>query len=127
MPEQETVRVDMTPQNMSEIPVEPVAPVEPDTGFDIVNHSVPRRDGVAKVTGQAMFTCDMSLPDMAYAKILRSPVAHARIVSIDAESARQRPGVAAVMTATTPGRLRAASVSIETMRAWATGLRRILA
>ncbi|MCD6029054.1 MAG: aldehyde oxidase [Thermomicrobiales bacterium] len=98
MPDRDAARVDMTPQNMSEIPVEPVAPVEPDTGFDVVNHSVPRRDGVSKVTGQAMFASDMSLPDMAYAKILRSPVAHARIVSIDTETARNRPGVVAVMT-----------------------------
>ena len=52
---------------------------------------VPRRDGVAKVTGQAMFTCDMSLPDMAYVKILRSPVAHAHIVSIDTAAALNRP------------------------------------
>ncbi len=39
---------------MSEIPVEPVAPVQPDAGFQVVNRSVPRRDGAAKVTGQAI-------------------------------------------------------------------------
>jgi CO/xanthine dehydrogenase Mo-binding subunit len=92
------VRVDMMPQNMSEIPVVPVAPVTEDTGFEVVNHSVPRRDGVAKVTGQATFTSDIILPEMTYAKILRSPVAHARIGSIDTSAALERPGVVAVLT-----------------------------
>jgi CO/xanthine dehydrogenase Mo-binding subunit len=98
-------RVDMTPQNMSEIPMEPVAAVTPDTGFQVVNHSVPRRDGFAKVTGQATFTSDITLPDMTYAKILRSPVAHARLVAIDTANALARPGVVAVLCGTDLGGL----------------------
>src|SRR5437667_256937 len=50
--------------------------------FRVVNHSVPREDGLAKVTGRAVFTSDIRLDGMAYAKLLRSPVAHARILSV---------------------------------------------
>ncbi len=66
--------------------------------FQVVNHSVPRSDGVAKVTGTATYTSDMTLVHMAWAKVLRSPYAHARIVSIDSSAARKRPGVIAVLT-----------------------------
>lgn len=66
--------------------------------FRVVNHSVPRRDGTAKVTGKATYVSDVSLPGMAYVKVLRSPYAHARIVSIDASRVPSRPGVYAVLT-----------------------------
>ena len=66
--------------------------------FQIVNHSVPRRDGPAKVTGKAVYVSDVKLPAMAYAKVLRSPYAHAKIVSIDSAKAAARPGVYAVLT-----------------------------
>ena len=67
-------------------------------GIPVVNHSVPRADGVAKVTGSAMYTSDMMLEHMAWAKVLRSPYAHARIVSIDTSAARRQPGVIDVLT-----------------------------
>jgi CO/xanthine dehydrogenase Mo-binding subunit len=66
--------------------------------FQVVNHSVPRADGIAKVTGTATYTSDMAVLHMAWAKVLRSPYAHARIVSINADAARKRPGVIAVLT-----------------------------
>ena len=66
--------------------------------FHVVNHSVPRRDGRAKVTGQAVYVSDVKLMGMAYAKVLRSPYAHARILSINAGRAASRPGVIAVVT-----------------------------
>ncbi|HYB71848.1 MAG TPA: molybdopterin cofactor-binding domain-containing protein, partial [Candidatus Sulfotelmatobacter sp.] len=66
--------------------------------FAVVNHSVPREDGVAKVTGRAIYTCDVVLEGMAWAKVLRSPLAHARIASIDVSAARRRPGVIDVLT-----------------------------
>ena len=65
--------------------------------FTVVNHSVPRGDGNAKVTGRAIYTSDIVLEGMAWAKILRSPFAHARIVSIDASEARRQPGVIDVL------------------------------
>jgi CO/xanthine dehydrogenase Mo-binding subunit len=58
-----------------------------------------RPDGVDKVTGRAMFGADMVLPGMLWGKVLRSPHAHARIVSIDASKALKLPGVRAVVTA----------------------------
>ncbi len=66
--------------------------------FRIVNHSVPRRDGRVKVTGQAVYVSDVKLAGMAYAKVLRSPYAHARILSIDARRALSRPKVIDVLT-----------------------------
>jgi CO/xanthine dehydrogenase Mo-binding subunit len=66
--------------------------------FNVVNHSVPRADGVAKVTGRAIYTSDLELDGMVWAKVLRSPYAHARIVSIDVSAARQIPGVLDVIT-----------------------------
>jgi CO/xanthine dehydrogenase Mo-binding subunit len=68
------------------------------TDFRVVNHSVPRRDGVAKVTGRAPYVSDLSLPRMAWAKVLRSPYAHARIASVDTAPALAYPGVIAVLT-----------------------------
>ena len=71
------------------------------TDFRVVNHSLPRRDGVAKVTGQALYVSDLSVPRMAFAKVLRSPYAHARIVSTDTAAALAYPGVIAVLTGDT--------------------------
>jgi len=65
--------------------------------FAVVNHSVPRADGVAKVTGTATYASDITLERMAWAKLLRSPFAHARILSIDVSEARRQPGVIDVL------------------------------
>ena len=51
--------------------------------YSVVGKSLPRVDGLSKVTGQAKFTLDVQLPGMLYGKILRSPHAHARILGID--------------------------------------------
>src|ERR671929_1291782 len=51
------------------------------------------------VTGQGSFVDDLHLPGMLHAVVLRSPHAHARILSLDAAPARALPGVAAVLTA----------------------------
>jgi 4-hydroxybenzoyl-CoA reductase subunit alpha len=60
----------------------------------------PRRrvDARAKVTGQTRFADDVMLPRMAHAKLLRSPVPHARIVSLDTAKAAAMPGVFLVLT-----------------------------
>ena len=63
-----------------------------------VGISIRRIDGAEKVAGQALYTGDLRLPGMAIAKVLRSPVAHARIRGIDATKARAVPGVLAVLT-----------------------------
>ena len=64
-----------------------------------VGHSVPRVDGVDKVTGKAKFVGDIVVPGMLYGKILRSPYPHARIRAIDATEAEALPGIVAVLTA----------------------------
>mgnify|MGYP003015060830 CR=1 FL=1 len=48
-----------------------------------VGRSIPRLDGPMKVTGKLQYTDDLTLPRMVYAKILRSPHAHAVIKNID--------------------------------------------
>ena len=67
--------------------------------FDVVGTRPARHDGVDKVTGQARYGADFSMPGMLHAKILRSPHAHARIRSIDSSRAEILPGVRAVVTA----------------------------
>ena len=62
-----------------------------------VGKSVPRIDGVEKVTGRAVYSVDVELPGMLHGAALRSPYAHARIVSIDAEDAGKAPGVRVVV------------------------------
>src|SRR5438105_11086917 len=57
-----------------------------------------RPDGVDKVTGRANFGADMTMPGMLWGKVKRSPHAHARIISINAEKALALPGVKAVVS-----------------------------
>ncbi len=57
-----------------------------------------RHDGYDKVTGKALYGADINLPGMLYGHVLRSPHAHARIVSIDASKAEAHPEVRAVIT-----------------------------
>ena len=64
-----------------------------------VGHSVPRVDGIEKVTGEAKFLGDLVIPGMLHGKILRSSYPHARILSIDTSRAEALPGIAAVLTA----------------------------
>ena len=71
---------------------------EKQTDFQIVNHSIPRRDGRVKVTGKAQYVADLRLIGMAYAKVLRSPLAHAKIISIDKSKAEAHAGVYCVVT-----------------------------
>ncbi|HRJ43223.1 MAG: xanthine dehydrogenase family protein molybdopterin-binding subunit [Caldilineaceae bacterium] len=57
-----------------------------------------RHDGTDKVTGAARYGADTQLTGLLYGKILRSPHAHARILSIDTSKAEALPGVTAVVT-----------------------------
>jgi len=67
-------------------------------GFKVVGKSHRKVDGLAKATGQAIYADDIQLPGMLHAKTLRSPHAHANIVSIDTSRAEALPGVHAVIT-----------------------------
>ena len=63
-----------------------------------VGRSIPRLDGPMKVTGKLQYTDDLTLPRMVYAKILRSPHAHAIIKNIDFIKALELDGVLDVLT-----------------------------
>ena len=67
-------------------------------GYKVIGTRPIRHDGTDKVTGRAVYGADMHLPGMLYGKVLRSPHAHARIVSIDTSAAEALPGVKAVVT-----------------------------
>src|SRR5712692_4677403 len=64
----------------------------------VVGKSLPKPDAMGKVSGQARFADDLMLPRMLFARILRSPLPHARIRQVDASRARVMPGVHAVLT-----------------------------
>ena len=63
-----------------------------------IGQSVPRVDGVEKVTGQAKFLGDLAVPGMLHGKIIRSSYPHAKIISIDTSKADALQGVVAVLT-----------------------------
>ncbi len=65
---------------------------------DMIGKEVTRLDALDKVTGAAKFTTDIMLPNLAVGKFLRSPYAHAKILSIDTSEAERLPGVYAVVT-----------------------------
>jgi CO/xanthine dehydrogenase Mo-binding subunit len=71
----------------------------PQLGEAQVGRSAPRRDAADKVRGRAEFAGDIVLPQMLHGKVLRSPVPHARVRSIDASAAEAMPGVVCVLTA----------------------------
>jgi CO/xanthine dehydrogenase Mo-binding subunit len=66
--------------------------------YQIVGQPIPRTDNVGKVTGEARYTSDVLLPGTLWAKTLRSPHSHARIVRLDVSRAASAPGVRAVIT-----------------------------
>ena len=64
-----------------------------------VGKSVPRVDARGKVTGETLYSGDLSMPDMLHMKMLFSDRPHARVLSIDTSKAETIPGVVAVYTA----------------------------
>jgi CO/xanthine dehydrogenase Mo-binding subunit/aerobic-type carbon monoxide dehydrogenase small subunit (CoxS/CutS family) len=86
------------------LPAAALAEVEPDEGR-FIGANVRRIDAPGKVSGALKYAGDMTLPGMLHVQVLRSPHAHARIVSIDTAEAEALPGVEAVVTARdVPGR-----------------------
>jgi carbon-monoxide dehydrogenase large subunit len=71
------------------------ATIEPEVG-----KSRRRKEDERLITGRTRWTDNITLPGMLHMAILRSPFAHARIVSIDTSAAKSAPGVVAVYTAT---------------------------
>src|SRR6516162_651635 len=69
----------------------------------LIGKRTSRVDSPDKVSGQARYTYDVKRPGMLYGKMLRSPYAHCRIVSIDTSAAEKMPGVRAVEIVQKPG------------------------
>ncbi len=66
--------------------------------MQVVGKPTPRVEGELKVTGKALYSADLKLPDALWGKCLRSPIPYGRIKRIDTEKAWQVPGVKAVIT-----------------------------
>jgi carbon-monoxide dehydrogenase large subunit len=63
-----------------------------------IGKSIPRREDARLLTGRGQYANDISLPGQAYACLLRSPHAHAAILTVDVAEAVRGPGVIAVLT-----------------------------
>ena len=63
-----------------------------------IGQPTPTMDAVEKVTGETQYADDLVFPNLLWGKVLTSPVAHARIRSIDTSQAEALPGVRAVIT-----------------------------
>lgn len=80
-----------------EIPAfEPVAWTE-GAPLDVVGQSVPRMDALEKVTGRARYTVDVRRAGMLYASVVRAPIAHGRVLTLDLGPALAVPGVRGVL------------------------------
>jgi putative selenate reductase molybdopterin-binding subunit len=71
------------------------------SALNVVGHATPKIDSIDRATGKAQYTGDIQLPGMLYARVLRSPHAHARIRKIDTSRAAALPGVKAIATGET--------------------------
>lgn len=65
----------------------------------VVGTNAPRKQDPRLLTGRGLFVADVKRPGLLHMAVLRSPHAHARIVRLDASTARQAPGVALVLMA----------------------------
>ena len=63
-----------------------------------IGRSAKRVDATDKVTGRALYTADIKMPNLAHGKILGSSIAHGRIKKIDTSKAEALEGVLAVIT-----------------------------
>ncbi len=66
--------------------------------MSVIGKPFPIRDAREKALGTAEYTTDLKMPGMLYGKVLRSPIHHGRVLSIDTSRAEALPGVRAVIT-----------------------------
>ena len=66
--------------------------------MSLIGTNVTMVGGLAKVTGAINYAPDLVLPRMLYAKALRSPYPHAKLLRVDSTQAERYPGVVAVVT-----------------------------
>ncbi len=93
-----------------QIPADEPPPLPPNSELSVIGKSFPRPNGRAKVTGAVRFTVDISLPGMLHGRVLRSPLPHAVVRSIDVSAAVRHPGVRAVLTVADPADPRSAKL-----------------
>ena len=78
--------------------------MEIETDDAVIGKAVRRIDAPSKVSGRLRYAADMTMPGMLHVQVLRSPYAHARIVSIDTSAAAAMDGVESIITcADVPG------------------------
>ncbi|HZS27136.1 MAG TPA: xanthine dehydrogenase family protein, partial [Candidatus Angelobacter sp.] len=70
----------------------------------LIGKRLSRVDGPDKVSGHAKYTYDVHRTGMLYGKVVRSPYAHAKVVSVDTSAAEKMPGVVAVHVIQEPGK-----------------------
>ena len=86
---------------VANLKAEPVGrEIEPEDQYRLVGTPFRRVDGRAKVTGRTQFADDLNFPRMAYVKLVRSTVPHARIRSIDLSAALAMDGVLGTLVGT---------------------------
>lgn len=85
-------------ESLAEVPEKAVQPWPAEKITRVVGQPITRIDAYDKVSGSAVYTTDVSLPNMAHARTLRCPHPHARIKRIDTSSASKLPGVLAIIT-----------------------------
>ena len=63
-----------------------------------IGKPVARKEDAKLLTGQSQFIDDLTLPGMVWAAVVRSPYAHAKILSVDVSAAREAEGVVAAFS-----------------------------
>ena len=81
------------------------------THYSAVGKPTRRQDAFDKITGRTRYAGDLPFVGLLHARLVLSPYAHARILSIDTASALKVPGVVAVYTAKTLGMVHANGTS----------------
>jgi xanthine dehydrogenase YagR molybdenum-binding subunit len=85
-----------------QVPADEPPPLAPNAALEVIGKPTVRQNARAKVTGATRFTVDITLPGMLHARVLRSPLAHAMVRSIDTAAALAHPGVRAVLVIAHP-------------------------
>ena len=102
----------MKSPHLADIVIPPSRQREPArSGAKWIGKSIPRVEDAKLLTGKGRYIDDLAVPHMAHAAVLRSPHAHARIVSIDTSRARALPGVVCVVTGRDMSEVAASAVS----------------
>ena len=81
-------------QSTETLDTETIIPVN--VGY--VGKAVKRKEDLPLITGTSCFVGDMSLPQQLHMRVVRSPIAHGKIIDIDVSAALESPGVVAVWT-----------------------------